>query len=190
MPLVAEMTTPTTLSKCRICNLSLVNAASLPRTGMFTLRTTADRVKLADLPHQPISLPGAVQNKHSKLTKSPKGITTRGPSPLMSIHLVEAPGWLCTIYGTTKAKKASISTRTQPRILIRFFKYLDIYFVLAQLFDSAFDTVKVVANTSVEGQINSSTDESALRAAQLSCTMCLDKGVHSNSSRLTKVQHR
>lgn len=43
-------------------------------------------------------------------------------------------------------------------------------------------------HTSIEGHMNSSTDESAFRAAQLSCTMCLDKGVHSNSSRLTKVQ--
>lgn len=86
--------------------------------------TTADRVKLANLPRQSRSLTGAAQNKHSRLTKSPKGITMRGPSPLMSIHLVEAPGWLCTIYGTTKAKKASISTRMQPRMLVRFFRYL------------------------------------------------------------------
>ena len=70
----------------------------------------------------------------------------------MSIHLVEAPGWLCTIYGTTKAKKASISTRMQPRMLIRFFKYLYIELVLAQLLDPAFDAARVVATTAVAGQ--------------------------------------
>ena len=125
MPLDAERTNDindhSLQASAGFATSTLADAASLPSTGIFTQRNQSLIAKLAC---QSISLPGAAQNKHSRLTKSPKGITTRGPSPLMSIHLVEAPGWLCTIYGTTKAKKASISTRMQPRMLIRFFRNL------------------------------------------------------------------
>jgi len=116
----------------------------------------------------------------------------RGPSPLMSIHLVEAPGWLCTIYGTTKAKKASISTRMQPTMLVRFFRYLYIWPILAQLLDSACNTARVVANHWLKDRcqhISCRTDKQQywLISFQLLHVMPWQR-VHSNNIRLTKAQ--